>query len=121
LVKDPQFFEPGRRGQAHCTGILAVNRVVPSEAGPEADYIPFSIWGPAAQDFCEQRAKGDTVMIKGRLRTSLVQKPDGSKESYWEVRVDEYQLGHRSLKNMQPAPKQDAITSAVRKLNSEFS
>ncbi len=120
LVKDPQHFEAGRRGEPHCTGILASNRVVPSEAGPEADYIPFSIWGEGARQFCEQCARGDTVLIAGRIRTSLVQKAGGGKESYWEVRADKAELIHQSRKNMQPAPKQDSTTAAVGKLNSEF-
>ncbi len=120
LVRDPQFFTAGQRGHEHCTGTLAINRVVPSSDGPEADYVPFSIWGPRSREFCEERAKGDTVMLRGRLRTSLVAGPDGKKTSYWEIRVDDFQFGHRSLKNMQPKPVRDATTAAVKQLTTEF-
>lgn len=120
LVRDPQFFPAGNRGHEHCTGTLAINRVVPSSEGPEADYIPFSIWGPESKIFCEGRAKGDTVMIQGRIRTSLVTAPDGKKTSWWEVRVDHFQFGHRSLKNMRPEPVPDETIVAVARLSAEF-
>ena len=121
LVKDLQHFEAGRRGEPHCTGILVTNRVVPSENGPEADYIPFSVWGESARTLCRTCALGDTLLISGRIRTNLVSKASGEKGSFWEVRADNAQLIHRSRKNMQPSPKRDSTTNAVDRLSREFS
>lgn len=120
LVKAPEFFPPGRKGQPHCTFTLAVNRVVPNEDGPAADYIPCSIWGPEAQRFCELRDKGDEVLILGRIRTNFVQRADGKRDFFWEVRAEDVEYGRKALKNLRAAPRQDAATTAVRQLTDEF-
>ncbi len=120
LVRVPEYFPPGRTGGEHCTFTLAINRVVPSQEGPEADYIPCSLWGEQARSFCQQRGKGDEVQVSGRVRTSLVPQANGSKQHYWEVRADTVQLGRRCLKNLQPQPAQDSATRAVGRLSREF-
>ncbi len=120
LAKDPQYFPAGRKGEEHCTFILATNRVVPTEGGPVADYIQCSLWGEEARRFVELRAKGDEVGVLGRIRTGFVQQADGGRSFFSEVRVEEVQYGRRSLKNLQPKPKEDQITKAVGKLTAEF-
>ena len=120
LTRPPEYFPAGSKGQEHATATIAVNRVVPTSEGPAADYIPISIWGPIAQHFCEHRGKGDTVMILGRIRTSLVPQADGTKRPYWEVRVEKIQYGQQTRKNSGPAPESDSVTRAVDQLNAEF-
>ena len=120
LTKDPVFKEPGRRGDSHCTFILAVNRVVPNEKGPKADYLPCSLWGDEAKRFVETRAKGDEVGLIGRIRTEHVQQDNGDHKFFWEVRVDRVFYGRKSLKNMQLAPAGDNATRAVGQLSEEF-
>lgn len=121
LTKDPEFHAPGRRGDAHCTFVLAVNRVVPNEKGPQADYLPCSLWGSEAEVFCERRAKGDEVGVLGRIRTGHVQQPDNTYKFFWEVRVDRVFYGRQALKNMQLKPEPTKATQAVSRLMSEFS
>lgn len=121
LTKNPEFLPSGRRGEPHCTFTLAVNRVVPNEKGPQADYIPCSLWGKEAQVFAEDRAKGDEVGVTGRLRTEHVVQPDGSHRFFWEVRVDQVAYGRKSLKNLQGRPQATPATEAVRLLTQEFS
>lgn len=121
LVKAPQFFPPGRKGQEHCTFSIAVNRVVPNEEGPTADYLPCSLWGPEAERFCEIRDKGDEVGILGRIRTNFVPQASGDKKFFWEIRVEHVEYGRRALKNLRAAPRQETVaTQAVRSLNREF-
>lgn len=120
LTKAPQYIPAGRKGDVHCTFTLAINRVVPLEDGPAADYILCSLWGEEANRFVETRATGDEVGILGRLRTGFVQQADGSRKHFWEVRVEEVQYGRRSLKNLQPRPKEDSTTRAVGRLTTEF-
>jgi single-strand DNA-binding protein len=121
LVKAPQFFPPGRKGQEHCTFSIAVNRVVPNEEGPTADYLPCSLWGPEATRFCETRDKGDEVGILGRIRTNFVPQASGDKKFFWEIRVEHVEYGRRALKNLRAAPRQETVaTQAVRSLNREF-
>lgn len=120
LTKDPQYIPAGRKGDDHCTFTLAMNRVVPLEEGPVADYVLCSLWGEEARRFVEFRAKGDEVGILGRIRTGFVQQADGSRKYFWEIRVEEVQYGRRSLKNLQPKPKEDSTTRAVGQLTTEF-
>jgi single-strand DNA-binding protein len=120
LVRDPEYFPATRKAYEHVTFTIAIGRVVPSEEGPEADYIPCSLWGEQAKIFCEERGKGDEVQVSGRIRTSLIPQADGKKQHYWEVRADRVQHGRRSLKNLQPKPKQDSATRAVARLTREF-
>lgn len=120
LTKDPVYFEPGRKGDEHCTFTLAINRVVSNEDGPQADFILCSLWGEKARSLVEGRAKGDELGVLGRLRTGFVLQPDGSKRFFWEVRVEEVEYGRRSLRNLQPRPQQDKATQAVGALTMEF-
>jgi len=120
LVKAPKFY-PAAQGKEHCTFTIVCNRVVPNSEGPQADYVPCALWGEEATKFVGLCDKGDTVGVVGRIRTSFVQKPNGTKDFYWEVRVDEVSYGMRSLKNLQPKTAPDAASRAVGKLSKEFS
>jgi single-strand DNA-binding protein len=121
LTRNPEYHPPGMAGQEHCTFTLAMNRVVSDRNGPKADYIPCSLWGPGAKTFVEGRAKGDEVGVIGRLRANYVQQPDGSSRMLFEVRVEEAHQGRRSLKNMKPQPEATPTTTAVGRLQEEFS
>jgi single-strand DNA-binding protein len=121
LVRPPEYFTPGRKGQEHCTFTLAINRVVPNEDGPAADYIPCSLWGAEARNFYDCRGKGDEVLILGRIRTNFVQQADGERKFFWEVRVETVDYGRRSLKNLRAGNDMvDATTEAVKQLTTEF-
>lgn len=120
LARNPQFVPAGRKGDAHCVFTLAINRVVPTAEGPAVDYVPCSLWGEEASRFVELRAVGDEVGVFGRLRTGFIQRGGGRKEHIWEIRVEEVDYGRRSLKNLQPRPKADHATQAVKKLATEF-
>lgn len=121
LVKSPEYFPPGRKGQEHCTFTLAINRVVPNEDGPIADFIPCSLWGDEASRFCETRDKGDEVAILGRIRTNFVPQASGDRKFFWEVRVETVEYGRRALKNLRALPrKEDVATRAVETLTTEF-
>ena len=120
LTKTPEFFSAGRKGPMHCTFTLAINRVVPNQEGPQADYVPCSLWGDEAQKFIESRDRGDTVGLFGRLRTNHVVQADGSYKFFWEVRVEEVFYGMRSLKNLQPKPEKNELTANLGRLSKEF-
>jgi len=120
LTRAAEFHPPGQVGQAHCTFTLAINRVVVDKGGPKADFIPCSLWGDAAQKFVEERAKGDSVGVIGRLRANSVLQPDGKNRCFFEIRVEEFSSGCKSLKNLQPAPKATTATKAVSLLQKEF-
>ena len=120
LVRDPEYFPPGRRGQEHCTFSIAVNRVVPNEEGPTADYLPCSLWGREAANFVEKAHKGDEVAVLGRIRTNFVLQADGARRFFWEVRIDTVHYGRIALKNLQKRHVVDDTTRAVQKLTEEF-
>lgn len=120
-MKDAKYFAPGRKGQEHCVFSLAINRVVPNGEGPAADYVPCSVWGPEAKNFVERVRKGDEVCCLGRIRTNLVQQGDGSKEFFWEIRVEQIGYGRSSLKNLHAQPRQQTVaTRALEQLTTEF-
>lgn len=120
LVKPPEYHPAGHRGEEHCTFTLAINRVVPSEQGPEADYVPCSMWGSEVVGFCERCGKGDEIHVRGRIRTSLIPQADGGRKHFWEIRADHVQEGRRSLRNLQSRPRQDRATEALGRLTKEF-
>ena len=120
LVRNPEYFPAGRRGQEHCTFSMAINRVVPNEEGPAADYIPCSVWGEEAAAFCERMHKGDEVTCLGRIRTNFVPQADGDRRFFWEVRVDVVDYGRIALKNLRARHIADDTTRAVKKLTEEF-
>lgn len=120
LTKRPEYFPAGMRGEEHCTFTVATNRVVSDRTGPKADYIPCSLWGPQAKTFVENRDKGDEVGVIGRIRTNYVQQADGGSRLFFEVRVEEVQMGRKSLKNLQPRPEATTATRAVGRLQNEF-
>lgn len=120
LTKNPVFYPKGRKGDEHCTFTLACNRVVPDEEGPKADYIQFALWGSEAQAFVDDRQIGDEVMAFGALRTSMVSLGNGSVDFRWEIRVEEVQLGRKSLKNLAGRPAETKATRAVSRLTKEF-
>jgi single-strand DNA-binding protein len=120
LTRDPEFQVPGSRGTAHCNFTLAVNRVVANRDGPKADYIPCSLWGKAAQEFAEVCSKGDEVGVIGRLRANYVQQPGGDSRCFFEIRVDEINLGAVARKNLQAKPKRTTTTAAIDTLREEF-
>ena len=120
LVRNPEYFPPGRRSQEHCTFSLAINRVVPNGEGPAADFIPCSVWGEKAREFAERVQKGDEVTCLGRIRTNLIPQADGSKKFFWEARVDTVIYGRISLKNLRTKTHEDSTTRAVKQLTEEF-
>lgn len=120
LTRNPEYFSPGRRGQEHCTFSLAINRVVPNEEGPAADFVPCSVWGEEARRFVERVQKGDEVACLGRIRTNFVPQANGDRKFFWEVRVDHVEYGRISLKNLRTKPHTDATTEAVKQLTEEF-
>lgn len=120
LVRPPEYFPAGRRGDPHATFLLVVNRVVPNANGPQADYFPCVLWGEEAKQLCETRGRGDEIGIVGRIRTELLSQPGGKTQFRWEVRVDEIHFGRRSLKNLAPPPEQTPQTRAVARLHQEF-
>jgi single-strand DNA-binding protein len=120
LTRNPEYFSRGRRGEGHCTFTVAINRVVPNEEGPMADYIPCSLWGEEAATFVERAHKGDEVAVRGRIRTNFVVQGDGNRRFFWEARIDVVDYGRISLKNLQPQPAEDATIRAVQTLTEEF-
>ena len=120
LKANPKYYPPGRKGQAHTNFTLAVNRVVPTETGPKADYFPCVIWGEEAGSFAEKRSKGDTVAVFGKWRTNYIEQADGTSKLHFELRVEKFGLGMKALKNLLPQPKPTAATKAVSQLMAEF-
>ncbi len=120
LVRDPKYFPPGRRGKEHCTFSLAINRVVPNEDGPSADYVPCTIWGEQAAELVERVRKGDEITCLGRIRTNFVPQADGDSRFFWEVRVDHISYGRIALKNLRARHSEDDTTRAVKRLTEEF-
>jgi single-stranded DNA-binding protein len=120
LVKNPEYFPAGKRGQEHCTFTVVCNRVVPSEKGPEADFILCSLWGPEAREMVERAHKGDELTCIGRIRTAFVAQGDGSRKFFQEVRIDTIRYGAIALKNLRKQQEQDPTVQAVNQLMEEF-
>lgn len=89
LVSDPEIKET-ESGKKVSNITIAVNRSFKNEYGIyETDFIPVKLWNGIAQNTSEYCKKGDMVVIKGRVQSSIVS--DDSK-SIDESKKNELQI-----------------------------
>lgn len=62
--------------------ILAVDKFIAGEK--DVDFIPIKVWGKLAKNICEYKAKGDELIVLGRLGVGKYEK-DGQKMFVLEV------------------------------------
>ena len=88
LVNTPNLFdaENGRKG-AFIT--IAVTRPYKNQNGEyEADFLDCTLWTGIAESTVEYCKKGDTIGVRGKLQSRIIENEDGSKYKKIEVVAD---------------------------------
>lgn len=78
-------------GKVVCQGTIAVDRPFVNQDGQrEADFIPIVIWGKQAEICGNNFAKGQRILVDGRLQIRSYEAKDGSKRYAAEVIVSQF-------------------------------
>ena len=88
LVKDP-VVKYTQTGKVVTTATLAVNRPYQKDKQQEADFINIVFWGKPAEMAGNHFAKGERMLVEGRLQIRSYDK-DGSKVWVSEVVSNEF-------------------------------
>ena len=92
LTADPEVCQVGNSTVASC--LIAVDRDRPNGDGErEADYISCTAWNQTAKFLEKYFAKGDAIIVTGRLRTSSWTDDSGAKRKSTEVNIQQIYFG----------------------------
>ena len=99
LTRDPEVrYTPSGVAQARFT--IAVDRPYakrnaqndPQSNQPTADFIPVTAWRERAQTIGNYFHKGMRILVEGRLQVSNYTAQDGSKKTYTDVLLDNFEF-----------------------------
>ena len=76
-----------QQGTAVATGSIAVDRRFSKEK--ETDFFNFVVWGKTAEFMSERVAKGNRVILQGRLQARSYEAKDGTKRYVTEIVVEQ--------------------------------
>lgn len=88
LVKDPELKKT-RTGKSVCGFILAVNKHIKPQNGPDADFIACQAWGKTAEVICQYLQKGSLLGVEGRIETGSYDNPQGQRVYTTKVVVNQ--------------------------------
>ena len=86
LTADPTL-KFTQTGTAVATGSIAVDRRFSKEK--ETDFFNFVAWGKTGEFMSERVAKGNRVILQGRLQTRSYEAKDGTKRYVTEIVVEQ--------------------------------
>lgn len=90
LTKDPEVrYSQGTPPLAIASYTLAVNRAFKREGEPDADFINIVAFGKRGEFAEKYFRKGQLVAVVGRLQIRTYDDPDGKRQWFTEVLVDE--------------------------------
>jgi single-strand DNA-binding protein len=84
LVRDPDV-KYTQNGKCVTQITIAVNRPYQKDKQQEADFIPVIFWGKSAETVGNHFAKGERILVTGRLQIRSYDAKDGSKRWVTEV------------------------------------
>ena len=88
-----------QQGTAVATGSIAVDRRFSKEK--ETDFFNFVAWGKTGEFMSERVAKGNRVILQGRLQTRSYEAKDGTKRYVTEIVVEQVEPIDWAEKNEQ--------------------
>ena len=91
LVDDPELRFTGN-GTAVANLRVAVTQRIQQDGewrDGETSFLKVNVWRGQAEHLADSLAKGDRVMVTGRLRQRSWETPDGEKRSVTELEADE--------------------------------
>lgn len=109
LTRDPETREVG--GTSVTTYTVAVSEKFKTKAGEDREtvaYIDCESWGRQGEVIAQYVAKGDPLLVSGRLRQDNWEDKDGNKRSKLKVAVDKFEfLKSRSDSGSRSRPTAD--------------
>lgn len=69
----------------------------------EADFINVTAWRSTADFICQYFARGDMIVVSGRLQTRTYDDKDGNKRTATDVVAENVYFGSAKRENSQPA------------------
>lgn len=91
LARDPESKVVGD-GIELITFSVAVDRYQGKDKDKAVDYFECSVFGARGQVIKQYMHKGDQIICGGEMVSNTVEK-DGSKRTYWNVKVNDFDFG----------------------------
>ena len=105
LTRTPELFstESGKKG-TYIT--LAINRPYKNVDGEyETDYLDCMLWTGVAESAAEYCRKGDTIGVRGKLQTRIIENEDGTKTKKMDIIADRISfISSKPIENNEEAP-----------------
>ena len=112
FTRDPEVRYTST-GKVVCQGTIAVDRPFVNQGGQhEADFIPIVIWGKQAEVCGNSFAKGQRILIEGRLQIRSYDAKDGSKRYATEVIVSNFNFIEKKISNTDTNTNASASTAS---------
>ena len=109
LTKDPDLRYTSGNNTAVCSFTIAVNRRMPKEGQPQADFINCIAWSKTAEFVTKYFKKGQQMAVVGRIQTRTWEDNESRKHYVTEIVVEEVDFAGSRPKN--EANKSDADDS----------
>ncbi len=94
LTRDPEVrYTSGQNPLAVANFSVAVNRRYKQQGQPDADFIPCTAFGKAAEFIEKYFRKGMKIEVVGRITTGSYTNRDGNKVYTWGITVEEAEFG----------------------------
>lgn len=94
VTRDPELRQVGQ-GHVLKFGLAVsdswVNKVT-GNRDEHTDFFDCEVWGPRAEALARIVRKGMKLAVCGQMRSNQREQPDGSKRTFWAVRVSEVEL-----------------------------
>ena len=100
MVKDLEL-KYTQQGTAVGTGSIAVDRRFSKDKEKETDFFNFVAWGKTAEFMAERVAKGNRIILQGRLQARSYEAKDGTKRYVTEIVVEQVEPIDWAEKNEQ--------------------
>ena len=113
LVDNPELFtaETGNKG-AFIT--LAIGRPYKNLEGEyETDFIDCTLWTAIAENTVEYCKKGDTIGVRGKLQSRIIENEDGTKYKKMEVIAERVSFISSKPANSENVVKPDVVEEVV--------
>lgn len=112
FTRDPEVRYTST-GKVVCQGTIAVDQPFVNQDGQhEADFIPIVIWGKQAEVCGNSFAKGQRILIEGRLQIRSYDAKDGSKRYATEVIVSNFNFIEKKISNTDTNTNASASTAS---------
>lgn len=89
LTKDPELRYTSGNNTAVCSFTIAVNRRMPKDGQPQADFINCIAWSKSAEFVAKYFRKGQQIAVVGRIQTRTWEDNESRKHYVTEIVVEE--------------------------------